>query len=97
MVLLGLSIAPGLAICLYIFLKAIYNKEPKRMLLFSFFGTFDFFIFLQANEAIKAYVSDGLLFTGAVISYIIAIILSRKHLRLHRQLSKQSFKPDQHV
>jgi len=37
MVLLGLSIAPGLAICLYIFLKDIYNKEPKRLLLFSFF------------------------------------------------------------
>jgi RsiW-degrading membrane proteinase PrsW (M82 family) len=232
MVLLGLSIAPGLAICLYIFLKDIYNKEPKRLLLFSFFlgilsiippyfietysisffntsipslatlafcvvalseelskflvvryfcypqkrfdepldgivysvmvsmgfatieninyvfthgystafvrmflsvpahatfgvvmgyfigkakfdsansfkylftglllavlfhGTFDFFIFLQANEAIKAYVSDGLLFAGAIVSYIIAIILSRKHLRLHRQLSKQLFKPD---
>jgi hypothetical protein len=34
MVLLRLSIAPGLAICLYIFLKDIYNKEPKRLLLF---------------------------------------------------------------
>jgi len=232
MVLLGLSIAPGLAICLYIFLKDIYNKEPKRLLLFSFFlgiisvippyfietysvnffnssitslatfafcivalseelskflivryfcypqkrfdepldgivysvmvsmgfatienvnyvlthgydtafvrmflsvpahatfgvvmgyfvgkakfdsansfkylftgllvavlfhGTFDFFIFLQANEAIHAYVSDGLLFAGAVVSFIIAILLSRKHLKLHRQLSKQIFKPD---
>src|SRR5215204_6183924 len=37
MVLLGLSIAPGLAICLYILLKDVYNKEPKRLLLFSFF------------------------------------------------------------
>jgi len=52
------------------------------------------FIFLRANEAIHAYVSDGLLFAGAVASYIIAILLSRKHLRLHRQLSKQLFKPD---
>jgi RsiW-degrading membrane proteinase PrsW (M82 family) len=232
MVLLGLSIAPGLAICLYIFLQDIYNKEPKRLLLFSFFlgiisiippyfieryslnffkasipslatlafcvvalseelskflvvryfcypqkrfdepldgivysvmvsmgfatieninyvftngystafvrmflsvpahatfgvvmgyfigkakfdrtnrfkylftglllavlfhGTFDFFIFLQANEAINTYVSDGLLFAGAVASYIIAVLLSRKHLRLPRQLSKQLFKPD---
>ena len=235
MVLLGLSIAPGLAICLYIFLKDIYNKEPKRLLLFSFFlgilsiippyfietfsipffntsisslatlafcivalseelskflvvryfcypqkrfdepldgivysvmvsmgfatienvnyvfthgystafvrmflsvpahatfgvgmgyfigkakfdsansfkylftgllvavlfhGTFDFFIFLQANEAINAYGSEGLLFAGVIVSYIIAIILSRNHLRLHRQLSKQLFKPDRHV
>lgn len=235
MVLLGLSIAPGLAICLYIFLKDIYNKEPKRLLVFSFFlgilsiippyyietfaipffnssipslailafcvvalseelskflvvryfcypqtrfdepldgivysvmvsmgfatienvnyvlthgyttafvrmflsvpahatfgvvmgyfigkakfdkangfrylitglliavlfhGTFDFFIFLQANESINDYVSDGLLFVGAITSYIIAIILSRKHIRLHRQLSKELFKPGQHV
>ena len=59
-----------------------------------FHGTFDFFIFLQANEAIKAYVSDGLLFAGAVVSYIIAIFLSRKQIRLHRQISKQLFKPD---
>jgi RsiW-degrading membrane proteinase PrsW (M82 family) len=67
MVLLGLSIAPGLAICLYIFLKDIYNKEPKRLLLFSF------------------------------LLGVLAIILSKKHLRLHHQLSKQLFKPDQHV
>ena len=235
MILLGLSIAPGLAICVYIFLKDIYNKEPKRLLLFSFFlgilsiippyfietyalpffntsisslatlafcvvalseelskflvvryfcypqkrfdepldgivysvmvsmgfatieninyvfahgystafvrmflsvpahatfgvvmgyfigkakfdsansfkhlltglliavlfhGTFDFFIFIQANEAINAYVSDGLLFAGAVVSFIIAIIFSRKQIGLHRKLSKQLFKTDQHV
>ena len=235
MVLLGLSIAPGLAICLYIFLKDIYNKEPKRLLLFSFIlgvlsiippyfietysipffntsisslatlafcvvalseelskflvvryfcytqkrfdepldgivysvmvsmgfatieninyvfthgyttaivrmflsvpahatfgvmmgyfigkakfdsansfrylflglllavffhGTFDFFIFLQANESINSYVSDGLLFLGAIVSYIVAIILSRKHIRLHQRLSKNLFKPGQHV
>lgn len=232
MILLGLAIAPGLAICVYIFLKDIYNKEPKRLLLLSFFlgilsiippyfiestaipyfntsipslatlafcvvafseelskflviryfcypqkrfdepldgivysvmvsmgfatieninyvlthgyttafvrmflsvpahatfgvvmgyfigkakfdsanslkhlvtgllvavifhGTFDFFIFLQANEVINQYVSDGLLFAGAIVSYIIAIWLSRKHIRLHRKISKQLFKPD---
>jgi len=235
MVLLGLAIAPGLAICIYIFLKDIYNKEPKRLLLASFFlgvlsiippyfietaalpyfntsipslatlafcvvalseelskflvvryfcypkkrfdepldgivysvmvsmgfatieninyvfthgyttafvrmflsvpahatfgivmgyfigkaksdsansfrhlftglliavlfhGTFDFFIFLQANEAINEYVSDALLFAGAVISFLIAIWLSRKHIRLHQQRSKELFKPEQHA
>lgn len=237
MVLLGLAIAPGLAICLYIFLKDIYNKEPKRLLFLSFFlgvisiippyfietaalpyfntsipslatlafgvvalseevskffvvryfcypqkkfdepldgivysvmvsmgfatieninyvlthgyatafvrmflsvpahatfgvvmgyfvgkakfdpansfkhllmgllmavffhGTFDFFIFLQANESISEYVSDGLLFGGAVASYMVAIWLSRKHIGLHHKTSKQLFKPDpnQHV
>jgi RsiW-degrading membrane proteinase PrsW (M82 family) len=64
-----------------------------------FHGTFDFFIFLQANEVINEYVSDGLLPAGAVISYIIAIWLSRKHIMLHRKISKQLLKPDpnQHV
>lgn len=37
MTLLALAIAPGLAICLYIFFKDIYNKEPKRTLAASFF------------------------------------------------------------
>jgi RsiW-degrading membrane proteinase PrsW (M82 family) len=81
--------------------KAKFDKTNSFKYLFIgllvavlFHGTFDFFIFLQANEAIKAYVSDGLLFAGAIVSYIIAIILSRKHLRLHQQLSKQLFKPD---
>jgi RsiW-degrading membrane proteinase PrsW (M82 family) len=36
MTLLALAIAPGIAICIYIFLKDIYNKEPKRLLLASF-------------------------------------------------------------
>ncbi len=36
MLLLALSIAPGLAICFYIFHKDIYNREPKITLLFSF-------------------------------------------------------------
>ena len=36
MLLLALSIAPGLAICIYIFHKDIYNREPKITLLISF-------------------------------------------------------------
>jgi len=59
-----------------------------------FHGTFDFFIFLQINEKINEYVSDGLLFGGAVVSYIIAIGFSRKHIRQHQLLSKQLFKPE---
>jgi len=30
MILLGLAIAPDLAICVYIFLKDIYNKEQPQ-------------------------------------------------------------------
>jgi RsiW-degrading membrane proteinase PrsW (M82 family) len=37
MLLLALSIAPGLAIILYIYRKDSYDKEPKRYLLVSFF------------------------------------------------------------
>ena len=62
-----------------------------------FHGTFDFFLFLQVNEKINEYVSDSLLFGGAIASYIVAIILSRRHIRLHRQLSKQMFKSGQNV
>lgn len=84
--------------------KAKFDKANSAKLLFMgllaavfFHGTFDFFIFLQANEAINEYVSDGLLFGGAVVSYIIAIALSRKHIKTHHDLSKKTFKPDMNV
>lgn len=56
-----------------------------------FHGTFDFFLFLQKSPDIKPYISDSLLFTGAVVSYIIAIRMSRKHIKLHQQLSKETY------
>lgn len=56
-----------------------------------FHGTFDFFLFLQKSPEVKPYISEGLLFAGAVVSYIIAIRLSRKHIKLHQQLSKEMF------
>ena len=62
-----------------------------------FHGTFDFFLFLQVNEKVNEYVSDSLLFGGAIASYLVAIILSRKHIRLHHKISKQMFKPEQNV
>jgi RsiW-degrading membrane proteinase PrsW (M82 family)/GNAT superfamily N-acetyltransferase len=37
MLLLGLAVAPGLAICLYIFYRDKYNREPAPTLLISFF------------------------------------------------------------
>lgn len=80
--------------------KAKFDRANSAKHLFAglllavfFHGTFDFFIFLQVNEAINEYVSDGLLFGGAVVSYIVAIGLSRKHIRLHHDLSKKTFKP----
>ena len=62
-----------------------------------FHGTFDFFLFLQKSPDVKPYVSDTLLFAGAIISYVFAIRVSRRHIRAHQQLSKELFKPDAHV
>ncbi len=56
-----------------------------------FHGTFDFFLFLERSPEVKPFVSDGLLFAGAIVSYIIAIRLSRKHIKIHQQLSKQVY------
>lgn len=56
-----------------------------------FHGCFDFFLFLQKSPDVKPYISDALLFLGALISYILAIRMSRKHIRLHHQFSKQLF------
>ena len=56
-----------------------------------FHGAFDFFLFLKNTPEIKEYLSDGLLFAGAIVSYIVAIRLSRRHIEAHQQLSKQSY------
>ena len=56
-----------------------------------FHGTFDFFLFLQNVEAIDPYIGDGLLFVGAVISFIIAVRLSKRLIHQHQLLSKNTF------
>jgi protease PrsW len=53
-----------------------------------FHGTFDFFLFLQGG-LVSAYVGDGLLFLGAVASFIIAIYFSRRAIKEHVELSKR--------
>lgn len=58
-----------------------------------FHGLYDFFLFLQGNLYIKEYISDLLLFFGAVASFIIAIRLSLTHIRQHRLLSQQTYNP----
>jgi len=62
-----------------------------------FHGLFDFFIFLQKSPEVKPFISEGLLFAGAIISFYVAIRLSRKHIKLHQNLSKQMFKEDPNV
>lgn len=58
-----------------------------------FHGTFDTLLFWQQSAEIKNYVSDILLFTGAVISFVVALRLSWKLIYKHRLLSQQTFMP----
>lgn len=75
------------------------SKNSGRLLLTGLFlavlfhGLYDFFLFLQGNRYIKDYISDLLLFMGAVASFIIAIRLSLKLIKQHRLLSQQTFNP----
>jgi RsiW-degrading membrane proteinase PrsW (M82 family) len=42
MLLLALAIAPGLAICVYILYRDVYNREPALNMILSFvFGVFE--------------------------------------------------------
>lgn len=73
------------------------HKHPwrymlKGLLLATFFhGAFDFFLFLQDSPQVTRYVSNGLLITGAVISYAIAITMSLRSIKLHHEISKQTY------
>ena len=74
---------------------AKFNKEKsvyyfiKGLLLSIFFhGAFDFFLFLQDNIQVQQYLSEGLLFLGAIASYYFAVRLSIRSVRLHRELSR---------
>lgn len=58
-----------------------------------FHGTFDVLLFWQQSPDMEDYISDILLFAGAVISFIVAMRLSWKLIVRHRLLSQQSFKP----
>ncbi|MEP7277775.1 MAG: PrsW family glutamic-type intramembrane protease [Bacteroidota bacterium] len=77
---------------------AKFNREKsgiyliKGLILAIFFhGAFDFFLFLQDNTGVKEYISQGLLFMGAVASYYFAVQLSLRSIRLHRERSKLDF------
>lgn len=54
-----------------------------------FHGFFDFFLFLQENKVVAEHVSGLLLFGGAIASYVVAVKLSRKAIRVHMQTSRQ--------
>ena len=57
-----------------------------------FHGTFDFFLFVSSSTAWGAETGEGLLALGALVSFIIALRLSRKLIRQHKKISQQMFK-----
>jgi len=64
----------------------------KGLLLATFFhGAFDFFLFLQDSPQVTRYVSNGLLISGALTSYAIAIIMSVRSIRLHHEISRKHY------
>lgn len=58
-----------------------------------FHGLFDFCLFLQGTPGVKDIIADWLLFLGAVVSFILAIRLSLKHIKIHRRLSQKTYRP----
>lgn len=81
--------------------KAKFKPERRKFYLFTglfwaafFHGTYDFFLFLQGNPTVNRYLSDSLLFVGAVASFIFAVWLSKKAIKEHHDLSKNMFHPD---
>ena len=74
------------------------KRKPYLMLLGLFWavffhGAYDTFLFWQQSPEIKPYVSDLLLFLGALISFIVALRLSFKLIAKHRVLSQRTFMP----
>jgi RsiW-degrading membrane proteinase PrsW (M82 family) len=68
---IAIAIAPGIAICLFIFYKDIYNREPKLNLFVSFFlgcaAIFPAIIFEQRYN----YLNDGTVKGVAIFTYAI--------------------------
>ena len=76
--LLALAIAPGIAICLFIYLKDKYNKEPLGLMLLSFIiGMLSIIpaviIQLTLTKPVERIMGEGILYT-AVFSYLIVAL-----------------------
>ncbi len=78
--------------------KAKFIPDKRNFYLFLglfwavfFHGTFDFLLFMQENEWVKQNVSEGMLFLGAVASFIVGIRYSRKAIKEHVNTSEKMF------
>lgn len=76
--LLALAMAPGIAICLFIYFKDKYNREPLGLLILSFFmGVLSIIpaviIQIALTKPVKLLMGPGILYT-AVFSYLIVAL-----------------------
>ena len=71
--------------------RAVQHIIKGVLLAIFFHGAFDFFLLLQNSAQVKKYVSNGLLLSGALVAWYIAIRMSIKSIRLHEELSRQNF------
>ena len=71
--------------------NAIKHMVKGVLLAIFFHGSFDFFLLLQNSSQVKQYVSNGLLLSGALVAWSIAIRMSIRSIRLHEELSKQHY------
>lgn len=80
--------------------KAKFDPRRAGLLLFTglawavlFHGAYDFCLMLQQSPDVSDSISDGALFLGAVVSFIIAMRFSLRLIRQHRRLSQQTHRP----
>ncbi|HUP12017.1 MAG TPA: PrsW family glutamic-type intramembrane protease [Niastella sp.] len=71
--------------------RAIPHITKGLLLAIFFHGAFDFFLLLQNNFQVKQHVSNGLLISGALVMWYIAIRISIRSIRLHEELSRQHY------
>jgi RsiW-degrading membrane proteinase PrsW (M82 family) len=79
--------------------KAKFNSTYSFFLMLAgllgavfFHGTFDFFLFVNESTFWGRQTGEGLLAVGALISFVISLVLCRKLIRKHRNISKEMFK-----
>jgi RsiW-degrading membrane proteinase PrsW (M82 family) len=57
-----------------------------------FHGAYDFFLFVNETTLWGRQTGEGLLAGGALVSFVVALVLSRKLIRQQRNISKELFK-----
>lgn len=78
--------------------KAKFDSAKSFMLMLTglliaifFHGTYDFFLFIPQYSLAGREMSEGLLAAGAIGSYIVCLVLSRRLIRYHHAHSKKAF------